>query len=317
MRSRRPHPLLFVLLSSSLLCAACVPTGRSSGSGGGGGGGGGGEVNNGEQPEETLDLGRCQSGGGSLSSSQCNTFWDCNNTGFFDEEVPLFEVSCNGEPETCRCSVDDEELAVFTAENPGDFCGIFSEPAFAERIMERCQFPDGPGEVVNANPNNVTPEPDPPKEGLEAFPTIGCVDASYDLSARYFGAVADANLLLMWTDPPPEVSPGIEGYAWGELHPITLADTSTETQPSTSLSLSLQVNDVYRPGTRSLPGCEGWQSQATLVLRLEDAQQRPLTCLIWGHDTAGLLAGDYSTNDIGLLDEDVAAQLADCVFEEF
>jgi hypothetical protein len=265
----------------------------------------------GQEPEETLDLSRCQSGGGRLSDSQCNKFWDCNNTDFFEQDVPLFEVSCSGEPETCTCRVRDEELAVFTAESPGDLCGVFSEPAFAQRVMERCQFPDGPDE----GPNNGAVEPEPPREGLEAAPTIRCEDEVYDLSARYFGEVADATLLMMWTDLPEEQSPGIEGYAWGELHPVSLEDTSTETQPSTSLSLTLQVDDVYRPGTRSLPGCEGWASQATLILRLEDAQQNPLTCLAWGHDPDGVIDGDYSTNDFSILDEDVADLLAGCVFE--
>ncbi len=316
MRLRRPHPLVLVLLSTSLLCAGCVPSGRSNGSGSGGGGGDG-EGNNAEQPEETLDLGRCQSGGGRLSDSQCNKFWDCNNTDFFSEEVPLFEVSCGGEPETCTCSVSGEEIAVFTAENPGDICGFFGEPAFAERVMERCLFPEGPGDIGGrGTPNNGDVEPDPPREGLEAAPSVRCVDETYSLDARYFGEVAEANVLMMWTDPPEEQSPGIEGYAWGELHPVSLEDTSTETQPSTSLSLSLQVNDVYRPGTRSLPSCMGWQSQATVVLRLDDAQQSPLTCLIWGHDPDGLINGAHSTNDLSILDDDVTTLLADCVFEE-
>ncbi len=274
-------------------------------------------VNNGQdEPDaQPLDLNQCQSGGGRLSDTQCNRFWDCNNTDFFDEEVPLFEVICSDD--TCRCLIRNEELASFSFDDPTELCGLFGEPEFGQRIMQECNFPDGPESSDNPNNEDGNNDPPPPaREGFEDSPVPTCEDENLTLDARYFGDVASATILQAWTNSPLDDEIGDVPFVVAETHPIDTNDTSTPEQPSTDLSLTLQTDSVYRPGTESIPDCEGWNTQSTIVLRLEDAQGAPITCAIWGHDPDGMIDGQY-TFGLGITDEDGQAVLEGCSFEMF
>jgi hypothetical protein len=129
--------------------------------------------------------------------------------------------------------------------------------------------------------------------------SLVCTDSRARLSADLLGWTDQAVVFLQ------ETNAGEGAVQWSEEHPLTTSERDAcgfDEIRSQEISSVGVPPGAYVPGEATVFPCAGWlddPGMMTVAVYVEDVDDGAPDCLAFGHDPAGLVAGDYDDERIG------------------